>query len=196
MVETPGGRYETRVPLRGAHQAVNAACALGAAEGFLGGPVPPGVVALAMATMANPAHLELFGEGPSAAVDVAHNTHGAAALAASLEEAFGDRPRVLVFGVGPDKDATAMLERLGNHVRAAVFTQCQDAPHRPPKELADLAQSIGYPETRVRVDPLQALQTAKALAQEGELVVATGSHYWIGAVYPELEAIFGPASPR
>jgi dihydrofolate synthase/folylpolyglutamate synthase len=182
--------------LRGAHQAANAACALGAAEAFLGAPVPAEAVASAMATMANPAHLELFGEGPAVAVDVAHNTHGAGALAASLEEAFGDRARVLVFGVGPDKDAAAMLERLGDHVQAAVFTQCGDAPHRSPEELAALARSIGFPETLVRAHPLVALQTARALAQGGELVVATGSHYWIGAVYPELEAIFGPASRR
>ncbi len=196
VVATPGGRYEVRIPLRGAHQATNAACALAATEAFLGAPIPEPVVASAMAAMANPAHLELFGDGPSVAVDVAHNPHGAGALAASLEEAFSDRPRVLVFGVSPDKDAATMLERLGDHVAAGVFTQSLDAPHRPPAELAALARSLGYPEVRVQPHPLEALGFARTRANRGELVVLTGSHYWIGAVYPELERVFGPRSDR
>ncbi len=196
VVATPGGRYEVRVPLRGAHQAANAACALAATEAFLGAPIPGPVVAAAMAAMANPAHLELFGDGPAAAVDVAHNPHGAAALAASLTEAFSDRPRVLVFGVSPDKDAATMLERLADHVAAGVFTQSPDAPHRPPTELAAMARSLGYPEAEVATHPLDALGVARDRAAGGELVVLTGSHYWIGAVYPELEAVFGPRSDR
>jgi folylpolyglutamate synthase/dihydropteroate synthase len=113
-----------------------------------------------------------------------------------LTEAFSDRPRVLVFGVSPDKDAATMLERLADHVAAGVFTQSPDAPHRPPTELAAMARSLGYPEAEVATHPLDALGVARDRAAGGELVVLTGSHYWIGAVYPELEAVFGPRSDR
>ena len=42
---TPGGRYEdVLVPLHGAHQGTNAACALAAAEAFFGRPLDAGVV--------------------------------------------------------------------------------------------------------------------------------------------------------
>ena len=42
---TPGGRYEdVLVPLHGAHQGRNAACALAAAEAFFGRPLDPDVV--------------------------------------------------------------------------------------------------------------------------------------------------------
>ncbi len=194
-VATPGGHYRVRVPLRGAHQAANAACALAAAEAFGGHPLPPDSLG-ALREMANPAHLELFGEPPAAAVDVAHNPHGSAALAAALEEAFGPRPRVLVFGVSPDKDAASMLRRLCDHVAAAVFTQCPDAPHREPEELAELARDLGYRATWVEPDPRQAVRAARSLASHGELVVLTGSHYWIGDVYPELTSLFGPPSAR
>jgi dihydrofolate synthase/folylpolyglutamate synthase len=193
-VATPHGCYEVRIPLRGAHQAANAACALAASEAFLGGPLPPSSLA-ALETMANPAHLELFGDGPAAAVDVAHNPHGAAALAAALEEAFGPRPQVLVFGVSPDKDAAEMLRRLGRNVSGAVFTRCPDAPHREPEDLAELAQSLGYHRVLVEADPMQAVHTARSLAHDEELIVLTGSHYWIGAVYLHLVEVFGPPSP-
>ena len=194
VVDTPARRYEALVPLRGAHQAANAAGALAAAEAFLGRALADDEVATGLGSLANPAHLEYRGEGPAAVVDVAHNPHGAAALAVALEEAFGARPRVLVFGAGPDKDAARMLDHLRGHIRAAVFTEYAGAPHRDAAALAALAADLGYPGCSAVADPLDAVASASALARSGELVVLTGSHYWIGAVHPELGRIFGRRS--
>jgi dihydrofolate synthase / folylpolyglutamate synthase len=190
VVDTPARRYEALVPLRGAHQAANAACALAAAEAFVGRGLTDDEVRAGFGSVVNPAHLEYVGDGPSAVVDVAHNPHGAVALAAALEEAFGDRPRVLVFGTGPDKDAAGMLGHLRPHVRAAVCTEYAHAPHRDAAALADLAASLGYPAVSAVPDPAAAVAAAAGLAGS-DLVVLTGSHYWIGAVHPALRAAFG-----
>ena len=191
LVETPAGRHEALVPLRGAHQAANAACALAAAEAFVGRRLTDQEVRSGFGHVSNPAHLEYFGEGPAAVVDVAHNPHGAAALAGALEEAFGERPRILVFGAGPDKDAARMLEHLGPRVRAAVFTEYADAPPLGCGHPGRPRRRVGYPDVRAVADPAAAVQRAAALARAEDLVVLTGSHYWIGAVHPGLPAVFG-----
>ena len=73
------------VPLHGAHQGANAACALAAAEAFFGAPLDPEVVDEAFAAVRVPGRLEVLGRQPLLLVDGAHNAAGMAALGAGAE---------------------------------------------------------------------------------------------------------------
>lgn len=191
-VDTPGGTYRVRVPFAGPHQARNAACALAGAEAFLGGTLPASVVDRAWRELVNPGHFEVLGEPPGAVVDVAHNPHGVRALVAALEDAGWAGRHVVVFSAGRDKDARAMLERLRPLTATLVLTQAPpDAPSRSVAELAELARSVGFAHLETEADPARAVRAARELAAPGELVVCTGSHYWIGAVYQLLLDLFG-----
>ena len=82
---TPGGRYEdVLVPLHGAHQGTNAACALAAAEAFFGRPLDPAVVDEGFGIVRVPGRLEVVGRRPLLVVDGAHNVAGMTALGLAL----------------------------------------------------------------------------------------------------------------
>src|SRR5437773_2181675 len=82
-------------------------------------------------------------------LDGAHNPAGAAALAASLAEWFGDTPLTLVFGALRDKDARGMLAALAPRARRLILTASSSpraarpealrhvVPHGVAVELAD-----------------------------------------------------------
>src|SRR5581483_11867255 len=92
-----GGVYdEVFLPLHGAHQAQNAACALAAVEAFFGagadtGPIDVDVVREAFASVRSPGRLESVRTAPTVLVDAAHNPHGMAAAVAAVGEAFDFR---------------------------------------------------------------------------------------------------------
>ena len=83
---TPGGRYEdVLLPLHGAHQGANAACALAALEAFFGDPLSADVVGEGFAAVRVPGRLEVLGRRPLLLVDGAHNAAGMAALGDALD---------------------------------------------------------------------------------------------------------------
>ena len=89
-----GGDYDdVFLPLYGAHQAHNAACALAAVEAFFGARGPRRAststrCARRSPRSTSPGRLEIVRRSPTVVLDGAHNPAGAAALAAALEEAF------------------------------------------------------------------------------------------------------------
>ena len=182
-VRTPRGGYEDLlVPFHGAHQGYNAACALAALDAFLERPPDEGVVAEAFASVVNPGRFEVLGDRPTVVIDVAHNPHGVAALTTTLDEAFGARRRVVVIGINPHKQAEEMLARLVPEARAVITTQVFDAPAMPATVLARIASSLGHRLVRAAPDAREAVDLAFELAEPDDVVVCTGSHYWIGTV--------------
>ncbi len=127
---TPGGTYEdVLVPLHGAHQGENAACALAAAEAFFGAPLDLEVVEEAFASVRVPGRLEVLGRHPLLLVDGAHNAAGMAALGQALREEFAvEGTSVAVVGMLSGRDPSAMLAPLA---AAGVGTVVACAPSSP-----------------------------------------------------------------
>ena len=112
-----GGDYDQIfLPLHGAHQAHNAACALATVEAFLGAgegnPLDLDTVRAGFAAAESPGRMETVRSSPTIMLDGAHNAAGAQALAAALEEAFAFERLVGVVGILGDKDAEAVLTAL------------------------------------------------------------------------------------
>ena len=183
-----GGVYdEVFLPLFGAHQAQNAACALAAVEAFLGAgkdkQLEPGLVREGFANVDSPGRLERVRSAPTILLDGAHNTHGMAATVAALEEEFAFRHLVTVFAVLGDKDASGLLDLLEPISARIVVTQNSSPRSMPLNELAQIATEI-FGEDRVTVAQTMpdAIEEAVVLAEsdtEGELsgvaVLITGS---------------------
>jgi dihydrofolate synthase/folylpolyglutamate synthase len=183
-----GGVYdEIFLPLFGAHQAQNAACALAAVEAFLGaGPnkqLDPDLVREGFGGVDSPGRLERVRSAPTILLDGAHNPHGMAATVNALEEEFSFRHLVAIVAVLGDKDVSGLLDLLEPIAARLVVTQNSSPRSMPLNELAGIATEI-FGEDRVTVKQTMpdAIEEAVALAEEdtdGELsgvgVLITGS---------------------
>jgi dihydrofolate synthase/folylpolyglutamate synthase len=185
------GDYEDLfLPLYGAHQAGNAACALAAVEAFLGGgerALDIERVQAGFASVSSPGRLELVRRTPTVLVDAAHNPAGAQALVDAVEEAFGFQRLVGVVAVLADKDARGMLEILEPILNEVVITRTTSARALEPAELGSVAaQVFGEDRVHVAADLPDALDLAITLAESsggeqtsdglgGVGVLATGS---------------------
>ena len=172
--------------LAGAHQASNAALAVALAHevAFSAGLVlQPATVKRGLADTRWPGRLERVAS--DVLLDCAHNTEGAAALAAALPPA---SRRTLVVSIVQGKDAEAMLAALCPHFDSVVVTRSPSARSLSPEALAALVTRDGGRKVEVVADPGLALARARELlagASDG-LVVVAGSIFLVGTVRARL----------
>jgi len=197
-----GGIYEeVFLPLHGKHQADNAALALAAVEAFFGAgkerQLVQDSVRAAFAEIVTPGRLERVRAAPAVLIDAAHNPHGAAALAATIDEEFAFRRLAAVVGVLGEKDARGILEALEPVVAEIVVTTNSSPRALPAEELAELAVDV-FGEERVTVEPRldTAIEIAVSLVEQpddpeeplaGGGVLVTGSVVTAG----EARTLFG-----
>ena len=171
------GNYpDLLLPLFGAYQAQNAACALAAVEAFAGtGPLDGDLVRHAFAAMTAPGRLEVVRRSPVVIVDSAHNPAGMAVSVEAVTEAFGFRTLVAVLAVSADKDVAGMLEELEPAADRLVVTQNAASRSMDPQELQRLAAGVFGPD-RVVVAPRldDAIEAATTLADEASDPAAPG----------------------
>ena len=170
-----GEYHDLFLPIFGAHQAGNAACALAAVEAFAGaagsadGPaaLDTGLVSDAFAMMSSPGRLEIVRRSPVILIDSAHNPGGMAATAQALTESFGFGELIAVLAVSADKDVAGILDQLEPVAAAVVVTTNSSARSMPAAELADLAGRAFGPDRVHAADRLDdAIAIAVGLADE------------------------------
>jgi dihydrofolate synthase/folylpolyglutamate synthase len=185
---TRGAEYrEVYLPLHGAHQAENAAIALGAAEAFFGSPLAPEVVEHACASVTMPGRLEVVGRSPLIVLDGAHNVAGAQALAQALTEELGtDGETVVVIGMLQGRDPSAILHALvPTGVRTVVACTAPSPRALPAAAIAEAARAAGL-DAEVVGSTADAVAVARGrLSADGRLVV-TGSLYVVAEARPLL----------
>ncbi|MCF6476730.1 bifunctional folylpolyglutamate synthase/dihydrofolate synthase [Nonomuraea sp. MG754425] len=147
------GTYDdVYLPLYGAHQASNAACALAAVEALTGGedPLDVELVRAAFAQASSPGRMEVVRRTPTVVLDAAHNPGGMQATLEGLHEAFDFAKVIGVVGVMRDKDVEALLELLEPMLDEIVLTRNSSPRSMPVEELAALAEPL-FGEERVHV---------------------------------------------
>ena len=182
--------------LRGANQLLNASGVLAALE-----VMRPQLPVTAQAIRNGLAMVELTGRfqivpgEPVLVLDVAHNPHSVAALAANLD-AMGFYPTThAVFGAMADKDLDSMLKKLLPLVDAWYFT---DLPLPRACTAQQLAADWAALNTRkdvrssVHESPQKALDAAILAADPTDRILVFGSFYTVGGVLqqgiPKLHA--------
>ncbi|QBI19247.1 dihydrofolate synthase [Egibacter rhizosphaerae] len=177
------------LPLRGAHQAANAACALAAVEAMLSSGLDPDAVHSGFAAVRCSGRLEVVRSatprGAPVVLDGAHNPAGAAALADALVREFPARRRTLVLGAMGDKDYGGIVDALLPVCDRIVTTQAPTGRSAPPDALAKQARLAGRDAEPI-ADIGGALEAAGASAGAEDLVVVTGSLYLVGAARDAL----------
>jgi dihydrofolate synthase / folylpolyglutamate synthase len=182
--------------LRGANQLINASGVLAALEALRARlPITAQAVRVGLATAELPGRFQIVPGEPTLVLDVAHNPHSVAALAANLD-AMGFYPATHgVFGAMGDKDLPAMLAKIGPLVDRWYFT---DLPTPRAETAAGLLARWQALETRRDVaasthpEPMEALRSAVAAANPTDRIVVFGSFYTVGGVLkdgpPRLQA--------
>ena len=186
--EDPGPSFEVRAP--GRFQRRNFALAMAAAQGFIGDPLDPAIVAAVATSVTVPGRLERIAAEPPTYLDAAHNPDGFAALAEALPGVVGERRVVACLAILADKDAEAMISALAPVLERAICTEIPvgalaghgrpGARSWPAAELAVACAAVGL---EAEVEPVfdAALRRGTLLATappERALLVA-GSHYAI-----------------
>jgi dihydrofolate synthase/folylpolyglutamate synthase len=172
--------------LRGANQLVNAAGVLAALTALRERlPVTAQAVRNGFAFVELPGRFQIIPGQPTLVLDVAHNPHSVAALAANLD-AMGYFPTThAIFGAMADKDLASMFTKMGPLLDSWYFT---DLPTPRAATGAALQTQWQAQNTRkdafsqVFADPMAALQAAIAAADPTDRIVVFGSFYTVGGV--------------
>jgi dihydrofolate synthase/folylpolyglutamate synthase len=170
--------------LRGANQIVNAAGVLAALEALRERlPVPVQAIRQGLAQVELPGRFQIVPGRPTLVLDVAHNPHAVAALAANLD-AMGFFPRThAVFGAMADKDLAGLVQRLAPIVE---HWYCSDLPTARAASAQTLAQAVrgvqpkAMPSTHA--SPSQALAAAIERADPADRILVFGSFLTVGGV--------------
>jgi dihydrofolate synthase/folylpolyglutamate synthase len=170
-------RYEGLVsPLTGAHQAENAALAIGMAEdlemfGFI---LTEDGVREGISSVHWPARFERVSSSPAVIVDCAHTAESAKALAGTFRAAYPGRKAVVILGMSSDKDPLAVMRELSSITQALVLTKAKN-----PRSLE--LSSVGFKtilpdtDTAMTAHVPEALSLARRMAGENGIVLVTGS---------------------
>ncbi|HVO84744.1 MAG TPA: folylpolyglutamate synthase/dihydrofolate synthase family protein [Syntrophobacteria bacterium] len=175
---------DLRTPLSGRHQLVNAASALGALELLAGQGncgLSPDQIREGLIRTRWPGRLEWLSRRPPIVLDGAHNLAGAMVLKRALREEFTYDRLILVLGIMADKDIRGMIAILAPLAEHIILTRPRYERAAAPEVLLEAGERF-----RRRTEVIErvegALVRAKELARPSDLVVVTGSLYFIGEV--------------
>ena len=166
-----------RLPLLGAHQAVNAAVALAGCEclrDFCDIQVTAQAMRDGLADVEWEARVQLVRKSPPVIVDGAHTACSAEALAEVLRTVFPNHKAIFVLGVSADKDLGRILAPLAPLASRVIATQSSHPRALPAEEIAAAARATGL-AVDLRRDSKEALDVALESAGSGDLVCVTGS---------------------
>jgi len=187
-LRTPNGTVEeVFLPLHGAHQGDNAACALAAVEAFFGHGLNANIVSDALLGVTAPGRFEIVSREPLIVLDGAHNAAGASVAAQTLAEDFEvPGSRILVVGMLAPRNPVDVIEALDAATADLVIACTPSSPRAvPASEVATAAASLGVP-AEVIADVGRAVTRAVDRAGADDAVLVTGSLYVVGAARTHL----------
>jgi dihydrofolate synthase/folylpolyglutamate synthase len=200
-VDESGSRFNLRLPsgllddlfLRplGVHQVANASAAVAAcvALGEHGLTTDSETIRRALGAVGVPGRLEVLGGAPLLVLDGAHNPAKMAALGSALPAIFPERRVVGVLAFKRGHDLLATLREIAPRLDSAILTTFDattDFGRGQTVDPADVdailaANNVELPR-RVVQDPIEAVQSALATSEPGQVVCVAGSLYLVGVV--------------
>ncbi len=172
------------LPLAGRHQVTNAATALGALEileqadhfSLTTEQVKEGLVATRWS-----GRLEWYSQRPPVLVDGAHNYAGMVALRQALQEEYTYKRLIIVLGIMADKDIRGMLLQVAPLADHIILARPKYERAAEPESLKKVAGEFAD-RTELIGSVRDAMEKAMTLATSEDLVLVTGSLYFIGEV--------------
>lgn len=185
------------LPLHGKHQASNAAAALVAVEAFFGDQeLDIEAVRAGFANVTSPGRCEVVHRDPTIILDAAHNPHGAAAIAETVQSEFTFDEVIGVVAPMGDKDIHGILLELEQVLDSIIVTANSSSRSTPVDELEKIAIEI-FGADRVFSDETleKALEraikdTVRPLSDDTIGILVTGSVVTVGEARSYLRSKF------
>jgi dihydrofolate synthase/folylpolyglutamate synthase len=173
--------WSLHLRLKGFHQVINAATALGAIEVLeeLGYRVSTDAMLDGLREVEWPGRLETVSSSPRVILDGAHNPAGALVLKGSLEKEFQYRHLTLLIGIMKDKDIPSMLRLLSPLANHIILTKPHTDRATPPFLLKKVLGRNGK-KAEIVEDLKEAIERGLFLTQPEDLLCITGSLYTVG----------------
>ena len=187
-IQGPSDTYEDIfLPLHGKHQASNAAAALVAVEAFFGDQeLDIEAVRAGFANVTSPGRCEVVHREPTIILDAAHNPHGAAAIAETVQSEFTFDEVIGVVAPMGDKDIHGILLELEQVMDSVIVTANSSPRSTPVEKLEKIAIEI-FGSDRVFSDETleKALEraikdTVRPLSEDSVGILVTGSVVTVG----------------
>ena len=172
------------ISLAGRHQVTNAALALAAVDILAGKGVAVRDTSVieGLRTVQWEGRLECISHNPRVIVDGAHNPAGISTLCQALISDFSYRRLIIVLGLLHDKNYTSMLNRLVPLADTFILTRPQEERALAPEKLLSLISLSFDGHVEVIEDSGEALDRARSLAGDDDLICVTGSLYLVGEI--------------
>ncbi len=170
-------------PFLGKFQVKNAVAAVAAAWRLArdGYNISHAAIVKGLESAAWPGRLEIISERPLVLLDGAHNPAGAREIAAFVKEQLAGRTLRLVYASMRDKPIGEISDILFRLAAEVWLTRTEQARAAAPEEILALARF--RPERlAVELEPARALESACRASSPGDVVLATGSLFLVGAI--------------
>ena len=185
------------LPLHGKHQASNAAAALVAVEAFFGDQeLDIEAVRAGFANVTSPGRCEVVHRDPTIILDAAHNPHGAAAIAETVQSEFTFDEVIGVVAPMGDKDIHGILLELEQVMDSIIVTANSSSRSTPVDKLEKIAIEIFGADRVFSNETLEkALEraikdTVRPLSDETIGILVTGSVVTVGEARSYLRSKF------
>jgi dihydrofolate synthase / folylpolyglutamate synthase len=168
------------LPLFGEFAARNGAAGVVAVEALLGHALEEDALRDALTRATSPGRLEVAARRPLIVLDGAHNPGAAEALATALPESFMWHRLHLVLAVFSNKDLNGIVAQLAPLTDVGYAATTTSVRARPAEEIARALAAHGIP-TQAFGSVEEALAAAREAADDGDLILVTGSLYTVAA---------------
>lgn len=182
-------RTQYRLPLLGAHQRQNLACALAAVDAVRdsGFEIPQEAVQRGISEVRWIGRFERLGSSPDFFVDGGHNPQCAQTVAKTIKDIYGGKKVIFLIGVLADKDIEGVLAPV-LPLAKAVFTITPPSPRALESEkLSSLLRERFGIESIPFSSIHDGIAASLAFAADDDVIVAFGSLYSVG----EIREFFG-----
>ncbi|MFH1559957.1 MAG: folylpolyglutamate synthase/dihydrofolate synthase family protein [Chloroflexota bacterium] len=190
-LDTFRNHYRLRIPLLGKHQMENAAVAIGIVEALIEGglEIDTGSIEEGLRRVEWPCRLEVLSKNPLLVADGAHNPHSAGRLVEAVKALFPGHRILLIVGVSDNKDLEGLVRELNQLSPSVVIVTHSRHPRavRPER----IAQKFSPYDGDVHVTDtvFQALEMARDMAVEGDLILITGSLFVAAEAREQMKGI-------
>jgi dihydrofolate synthase/folylpolyglutamate synthase len=175
--------YSVKTSMLGQHQGENIAVAIAAVEQLQMGGVylTDSDIQDGIEAATHLGRMEIISEGPLILLDGAHNPAGMSMLVQTLREDFPDHRLVLVLGVLKDKDLQTMVSTIVPISDVIIITKSGNPRAADPQQLKKIIEGFDINKTVIVEDSIPcAIDHAKQLAKQKDLICVTGSLFTVG----------------
>ena len=129
--------------------------------------------------------MEVLGRDPVVVVDGAHNEYSMDSMLESLASYMNFRRLFLVVGFSRDKSVAKMVGRMAEMDPVVFASRSRHPRSTPPAQISSLFNEHGIEVTET-ASLAEALIQARDLADEGDLILATGSLFVAAEIREEI----------